>query len=48
MPSTLIGSVPALIDRVQEHRERYDIRYRTISAAAMRDFAPVAASLADR
>jgi probable F420-dependent oxidoreductase len=47
MPSTLIGSVAELIERVQEHRERYDISYRTIPAAAMRDFAPVVASLAD-
>jgi probable F420-dependent oxidoreductase len=48
MPSTLIGSVAELTERVQEHRERYDISYRTIAAAAMRDFAPVVASLAGR
>jgi hypothetical protein len=40
--------VAELTERVQEHRERYDISYRTIAAAAMRDFAPVVASLAGR
>jgi len=48
MPTTLIGSVPALIDRILDHRERYDISYRTFPAAVRRDFAPVVAALAGR
>jgi probable F420-dependent oxidoreductase len=48
MPSTLIGSRGQLLDRVLEQRERYDITYRTVPAAAMAQFAPLVADLAGR
>lgn len=48
MPATLIGSRSQIFDRVQEHRDRYDISYRTIPAALMRDFAPLLDDLLDR
>jgi probable F420-dependent oxidoreductase len=48
MPTTLIGSVAQLGERIHEHRDRYDISYRTIPATAMRDFAPIVAALAGR
>lgn len=46
MPATLIGSVSGLVERIQAHRDHYDISYRTIPAYAMEDFAPVVAQLA--
>jgi probable F420-dependent oxidoreductase len=46
MPATLIGSVSSLVERIQAHREDYDISYRTVPAFAMDQFAPVVARLA--
>lgn len=43
MPATLIGSVDALIDRIQADRERYDISYRLVPGYAIDDFAPIVA-----
>lgn len=46
MPATLIGSVDEMVDRIQQHREQYDISYRIIPSFAMDAFAPVVARLA--
>lgn len=46
MPATLIGSVDSLVERLQRHREQYDISYRVIPLAAMEAFAPVVKRLA--
>lgn len=48
MPATLIGSVSALVERIESDRDRYDISYRTIPAFAMDQFAPVVARLAGK
>lgn len=48
MPATLIGPLESLIERIEMHRELYDISYRTIPAFAMDDFAPIVARLAGR
>jgi hypothetical protein len=45
MPATLIGSVDELTERIQRHRDEYDISYRIIPAAVMDDFAPIVARL---
>jgi alkanesulfonate monooxygenase SsuD/methylene tetrahydromethanopterin reductase-like flavin-dependent oxidoreductase (luciferase family) len=45
MPATLIGGVDELVDRIQRHREEYDISYRIIPSAVMDDFAPIVARL---
>jgi hypothetical protein len=46
MPATLIGSVGAISDRLQEHRERFGISYRVIPSYAIDAFAPIVARLA--
>jgi probable F420-dependent oxidoreductase len=46
MPATLIGSEESLIERLQRHRDEYDISYRVIPAYAMDAFAPIVARLA--
>ncbi len=46
MPATLIGSVSELIERVQGHREEFDISYRTVPMTAMEAFAPIVSKLA--
>jgi probable F420-dependent oxidoreductase len=48
MPATLIGSVDTLCERIQAHRELYDITYRTIPMYAMEQFAPVVARLSGK
>ena len=45
-PHALVGPVEALIDRLQERRERYGITYVTVPDTAMELFAPVVARLA--
>jgi probable F420-dependent oxidoreductase len=45
MPATLIGTVDDLIERIQLHREQYDISYRIIPAYAMEQFAPIVKAL---
>jgi probable F420-dependent oxidoreductase len=46
MPATLIGSVDAMVERIQRDRELYGISYRGIPSFAMDAFAPVVARLA--
>jgi probable F420-dependent oxidoreductase len=46
MPATLIGSVEAIVERIQAHREQYDISYRVIPGYAIDAFAPIVAELA--
>lgn len=48
MPATLIGNVETLCERIQMHRELYDVTYRTIPMYAMEQFAPVVARLAGK
>ena len=45
MPATLIGSESELIERIQKHREQYDISYRIVPFYAMEEFAPIVAKL---
>jgi hypothetical protein len=46
MPGALIGSLEAIVDKLLEMRERYDISYPVIPGAAMDSMAPVVARLA--
>jgi probable F420-dependent oxidoreductase len=46
IPATLAGSVDALVERLQQHREQLGLSYRIIGGAAMEAFAPVVARLA--
>jgi hypothetical protein len=46
MPAALIGSQEALIERIQSHRELYDITYRAVPDTALEEFAPIVARLA--
>jgi probable F420-dependent oxidoreductase len=46
MPATLIGAAGALIERIQQDREHYDVTYRIIPEFAMEQFAPIVAALA--
>ena len=46
MPATLIGSTEAIVERLQAHREQYDISYRIVPAGVIDDFAPIVARLA--
>lgn len=48
MPATLIGSVDTLCERIEMHRDLYDVSYRTIPMYAMEQFAPVVARLAGK
>jgi probable F420-dependent oxidoreductase len=48
MPATLIGSVDSLVERILQHREEYDVTYRTIPWYAVDQFAPVVARLAGK
>jgi probable F420-dependent oxidoreductase len=48
IPATLAGSVDALVERLQQHREQLGLTYRIIGGAAMEAFAPVVARLAGR
>lgn len=45
-PNALIGPVEALIERVQERRERFGINYVTFGASVMEQVAPLVAALA--
>ena len=45
MPATLVGPVDSIIDRIQRHRDKYDISYRIVPFYAMEAFAPVIAKL---
>ena len=46
MPSTLIGSVDAVVEKLQANRDMFDLSYPVIFAPAIDDFAPVVARLA--
>jgi probable F420-dependent oxidoreductase len=46
IPATLAGSVDALVERLQQHREELGLSYRIIGGSAMEAFAPVLARLA--
>jgi probable F420-dependent oxidoreductase len=46
MPGTLIGSASELTDRIQEHREEFDLSYRIVPLGAMEAFAPIVSKLA--
>jgi probable F420-dependent oxidoreductase len=45
-PWALMGSVEAIIERIEAERERYDLSYWIIGAASIDTFAPVVARLA--
>jgi hypothetical protein len=45
-PNVLIGDVDALVDRLQERRERFGINYVTVQQGALDAFAPVVERLA--
>ena len=47
-PHALVGPPQAIVDRLQERRERFGISYITIPDRAMEDFAPVVKELAGR
>jgi probable F420-dependent oxidoreductase len=46
VPATLAGSVDALVEQLQQHREQLALSYRIIGGSAMEAFAPVVARLA--
>jgi probable F420-dependent oxidoreductase len=46
IPATLAGSVDALVERLQQHRDELGLSYRIIGGSAMEAFAPVVARLA--
>jgi probable F420-dependent oxidoreductase len=46
MPATLIGDLGSIRERIQMHRDEYDISYRVVPAHAMEQFAPIVAQLA--
>jgi probable F420-dependent oxidoreductase len=48
IPATLAGSVDALVERLQQHRDQLGLSYRIIGGGAMESFAPVVARLAGR
>jgi probable F420-dependent oxidoreductase len=48
IPATLAGSVDALVERLQQHRDELGLSYRIIGGSAMEAFAPVVARLAGR
>jgi probable F420-dependent oxidoreductase len=45
IPATLAGSVDALVERLQQHREEFALSYRIVGGSAMEPFAPVVARL---
>jgi probable F420-dependent oxidoreductase len=45
MPHTLIGGPDVMVERIIEHRERYDISYRIVPGALMEAMAPVVSRL---
>jgi probable F420-dependent oxidoreductase len=45
MPGALVGSVDAIIEKLQANRERFDLSYPVIPGAAMHDMAPIVARL---
>jgi alkanesulfonate monooxygenase SsuD/methylene tetrahydromethanopterin reductase-like flavin-dependent oxidoreductase (luciferase family) len=45
IPATLVGSVDAIVERLQQQRQELGLSYRIIGGAAMDDFAPIVARL---
>jgi probable F420-dependent oxidoreductase len=45
MPGALVGSVEAIVDKLQINRDRFDLSYPVIPSAALEDMAPVVARL---
>lgn len=45
IPATLVGSVDAIVERLQQQREKLGLSYRIIGGAAMDDFAPIVSRL---
>jgi probable F420-dependent oxidoreductase len=45
MPGTLVGSRQAIVDKLQENRERYDISYPVVPGAAIDAMAPIVGQL---
>jgi len=46
MPGALVGSLEAIVDKLQANRERFDLSYPVIPGAALHAMAPVVARLA--
>jgi probable F420-dependent oxidoreductase len=46
MPSALVGSVEAIVDKLQTNRDRFDLSYPVFSVGAMDDVAPIVRRLA--
>ena len=46
MPGTLVGSIDAIVDKLQENRARFDISYPVLPGASLDAMAPVVARLA--
>jgi hypothetical protein len=46
MPSALVGSVEAIVDKLEANRSRFDLSYPVISLSAMDAFAPIVRRLA--
>ena len=45
-PNVLIGSVDAIVEPLQERRERYGVNYVSVQQTELEAFAPVVARLA--
>jgi hypothetical protein len=45
MPGTLVGSIDAIVDKLQGNRERFDISYLVVPGVAIDLFAPIVARL---
>ena len=46
MPGTLVGSIDAIVDKLQTNRAQFDISYAVVPGAAIDDCAPIVARLA--
>jgi probable F420-dependent oxidoreductase len=46
MPSALVGSVDAIVDKLQTNRASFDLSYPVVSVGAMDEFAPIVRRLA--
>jgi len=46
MPSALVGSVEAIVDKLQINRDRFDLSYPVIGVGTMESFAPIVRRLA--
>src|SRR4029453_14706094 len=46
MPSALVGSEDAIVDKLQANRERFDLSYPVLGVGAMERFRPIVRRLA--